>query len=261
MTALAYLPPLSLSLRAQADGPASAPTTTAARILVCTNTSCSRDGSASTYGILDAVSAHLPGVSVAKTGCLGECGCGPNVAISLSDSSPGRVTLGVRTASEIRALLDSLPSSMRPRYDEQDAVRAVLDAAVARDDAEAYVAADRPADALAAFEAAARCEALRAASLCNASWAAGEIDEWQRALTLANDAVDADPGRPAVWRRKAEAHAALVAAENGTQRQGEERQKAIDAWQMWGQLAGQEKKADRQIAALQPKGGWRLPFL
>lgn len=234
-----------------------------AEISICTGPVCKKDGSASTYASLTALlNSTEDDASVAPhlctTGCLGECGNGPNSLVVL-DPLPPRLITGLRSASSVANLLQRLGASvdkralyalsskddgdaLQARRDYRGAVRAYREALdafpPACSDVDGGVEGNSPRDGD-EYERAQAFDELRVATLCNLSSALLLKGETGAALHAACEAVDRDTGRAAGWRRKAEAHAKLG-----------EKEAAVEAWQIWGRLSGSDVEAEKQVRRL-----------
>lgn len=212
------------------------------KIWVCTGPSCKTDGSSSTIDILNAISP--PMIIACPTGCLGECGSGPNATATSASIAIPTISKRLRTAHSVKNFLNSIGC---------DVENANFDAAQAKEAADTQLQKGNPSAAASLYSKAAtvlqRTGSLYISTLCNWSAALLQSGLPQEALEIANSAVDADTSRPAAWRRKAQAHEACKQIDS-----------AISAWTMAGRLStsGDAEEAKRSVRRL--KRPWFFRF-
>lgn len=207
-------------------------------IAPCTGPTCKTSNSANILLALQELCSDAKEITVEASGCLGECGNGPNVGISYHAELP-RIQTGVKTLDDAVSLIRSFghtPST------------ALLEALQSKDrgdrllnDGDAQGALTAYNSALAVLESRPR---LLSRVLCNRSAAFREMKLGQEALRDANEAVEIEPSLAGAWKRKAQAHESL-----------KDTDMAIQGWKMWGKLSGQKKEAERKVRKLK---GW--PF-
>lgn len=91
----------------------------ATELRVCTNRSCSRQGSRSILAVLSAIAP--PSVSASSCGCLGRCGSGPNLVLDLP-GGPAIVTCCATPARAARLLAELCRHG---RFDPEKALKAL----------------------------------------------------------------------------------------------------------------------------------------
>lgn len=212
-------------------------------IAICKGPTCTKDGSTNTSEILSALLVSQKGVrpTCISTGCLGECGQGPNAVLKIAGERP-QMLHGVRTVHAVGNLLTRAEIWPDDKAVSTIEMKHKADVLLQRDEyAEAILAYRDAADGLQ------ECADLYVSVLCNWSCALLRSGDLQEALRVANLAVERQAGRPAAWRRKAEAHERL-----------KETDFAVSAWEMWGKLEGRVEDAAKFIRRCQRRA-W-LPF-
>lgn len=210
------------------------------QIWICTGPSCTTDGSSNTIDIINAITP--PSIAACPTGCLGECGSGPNATAISSSIAVPTITKRLRTAHSVKTFLNSIGCQVEP---------ANFDAAELKETADTKLQAGNAAAAADLYSKAAtvlqQTGSLYVSILCNWSAALVESGQPQEALQVANWAVDAETSRPAAWRRKAQAHEACKQIDS-----------AVSAWTVVGRLSGQPDEAKRNVRRLKRPGFFRF---
>lgn len=201
------------------------------RIEVCNGLTCSKEGSSNTRAVLQALGGYC--CSVGESGCLGECGGGPNAVLSVT-GTPSRVVHGLHTVSAASTTLRSVGVEPDGAMSSAVALKERADAALLQ--GQHFDAASLYKEATDALR---NVPTLYVSTLCNWSKALAAMGDAKHALNVANDAIDCDPSRSAAWRRKAEAH--QLAGELDA---------ASSAWTVWGRLTGRQDEASRNIRSL-----------
>lgn len=209
-------------------------------IRVCIGSSCKTDGSSNTIDVVRALSSSA--IKVCATGCLGECGCGPNaIAVSQSIVVP-TIAKRLRSAQAVKNFLNSVGCQVEPTS---------FDAVNLKEVADTQLQAGKAAAAASLYPEAAKAlqqfPSLYISTLCNWSAALVECGRPQDALEIANSAVDADTSRLSAWRRKAQAHEACNQVDF-----------AISAWTVAGRLSGNLNEAQRNVRRLKKKRFFRF---
>lgn len=203
----------------------------APEIRVCNGPSCKKEGAQSTIDLINAISSST---TARSTGCLGECGNGPNVIVSSAPISTSKITKNVRTTRSVVHFLQSNACKLDP---------VALSGIQLKDAADAQLTDGKADNAIALYQKAAdtlcRFPSMYVATLCNYSAALIKRGKPFEALDVANQAVDSDSGRAAAWRRKAQAHEACNQIDL-----------AISAWTVVGKLSGTVEETQRHIRKL-----------
>lgn len=192
---------------------------------VCTGTACSKQGSQAIRTAFTLLSDKAPYVQVTECGCLGECGSGPNVVTSAAKTIHNRVT-------SVDDILPLLSGHVTP--DEQ-----IVQALHTKEQADGLISHKHSkfsAQAAQMYEAVSKLVPqgeFQVSVLCNWSAALLENGQAQRALLVANDAVDMDHARLSAWKRKAQAHEHLCQYDD-----------AINAWTICGRLGNKNNQTE-----------------
>lgn len=204
------------------------------KIWVCTGPSCKTDGSSGTIDVLNAISP--PTITACPTGCLGECGSGPNATATSASIAIPTITKRLRTAHAVKNFLNSVGCDVNSENFDAAQRKEAADAQLQKGDAPA--AAKLYAEAATVLQ---HTGSLYISTLCNWSAALLQSGLSHEALDIANSAVDSDASRPAAWRRKAQAHEACKQIDS-----------AISAWTMAGRLSasGDAEEARRNVQRL-----------
>lgn len=201
---------------------------------VCTGTACSKQGSHATRTAFTLLSDNAPSVQVTECGCLGECGNGPNVVTNAAKTIHNHITA-------VDDILPLLSSHVTP--DEQ-----IIQALHTKEQADRLISHNHSkfsAQAAQMYETVTELVPqgeFLVSVLCNWSAALLESGQAQRALLVANDAVDKDHARLSAWKRKAQAHEHLHQYDD-----------AMNAWTIWGRLgnAHNQNEAAKSIQRAQ----------
>lgn len=202
-----------------------------AKISVCNGPTCSKDGSANIRGMLAALGRDR--CAVDETGCLGECGKGPNTVVFEPGNRP-KIVRGIQSSTAACSLLRGI--AVAPEDEVVSAIRLKEQADEAQINGDFSRAVSVYRDAAKYLRPFPQ---LYLATLCNWSKALVSAGDANKAVAVANQAVDFDPSRHTAWRRKAEAH--QVAGE---------RDAAMAAWDTWGRLSGRNEEAKRNVRSL-----------
>lgn len=202
--------------------------TSAPRFFVCTGPSCRALGSK----LLAARLCALADADVAQsTGCLGECGTGPNVGCT----STGEITHGVIDVHTSTQLLQS--HGFHINHVSQAAL-ALVDGTDNVSDEEAGNALETAANALRKWSE------IRVPVLVLSSQKFLTAGLAQRAADVAEAALEINARAAPAW----------LAAAKAWQNIDEER--AARAWRAWGRAAGKRDEGERQARKLERGAAW-----
>lgn len=201
---------------------------------VCTGTACSKQGSHATRTAFTLLSDNVPSVQITDCGCLGECGSGPNVATNAARTIHNHI-------SAVDDILPLLSGHVTP--DEK-----IVQALHTKEQADRLISHNHSkfsAQAAQMYETVSKLVPqgeFQVSVLCNWSAALLESGQAERALLVANDAVDREHARLSAWKRKAQAHEYLHQYDD-----------AISAWTVWGRLgnATNQNEATKSIKMAQ----------
>eukprot|EP00178_Gracilaria_changii_P007338 TRINITY_DN233_c0_g1_i1.p1 TRINITY_DN233_c0_g1~~TRINITY_DN233_c0_g1_i1.p1 ORF type:complete len:254 (-),score=26.02 TRINITY_DN233_c0_g1_i1:1643-2404(-) len=213
------------------------------KVWVCTSSTCRGNSLLSTMRVL----VSNTEASIEPTGCLGECGNGPNVAITSTDAT--RIEKHIDSVEQTVRLLERLKFEV----DEDMVV-----VAAEKEKGDISMLKGEPVSAGAHYEKAIRLIAKAGSSskkllkqyetaiLCNWAQSLVKTSNHKSALSLANKAIDIHADCVAAWKWKARAHEGM--------RQFD---KAKQCWEVWGKLSG---KTDEAIENIKRCTGWRWWF-
>ncbi|CAN8069194.1 unnamed protein product [Agarophyton chilense] len=187
--------------------------------------------------------------SIEPTGCLGECGNGPNVAVETHDSVRVSIEKHIDSVEQAVKLLKRL------KFDVNEEI---LRAAVEKEKGDFLMLKGTEANAGEHYERA--IDSLKFAKLSSNKWVSQykiailcnwaqslvKISAHERALLLVNKAIEMQPENIAAWKWKAQAHEGLRQFHTAKQ-----------CWEMWGKLSGRIDEARKQINRFT---GWRAWF-
>lgn len=208
---------------------------------VCHGPSCTeQEGGKPLLSTLRSLTHGSDAVQITPTGCLGECGNGPNVSVCpFNGTLNGRIVKGQRSVNTIVELLSRI-------HFVPD--KTIVEALLLKERADGLLSKRCFEEAVKLYDTALQLlddkrngeNKLRVRLLCNRSACLLDAGLMKEALKCANEAVDLDSVNGAAWRRKALAHAGL-----------RENKKAVDAWELWGKIENKEKEAKKEIDKLE----------
>lgn len=211
-------------------------------ISICTGPSCRGKSLVTTLRAITPESEPY----IAPSGCLGECGKGPNVAVETDESMGAYIQTHVNCLNAAVKLLKQLQFQV----DEQ-----ILVAAREKEQGDNLLRADRESEAVYHYEKAldlinncgestkTRAQDFSLAIICNWAQSLVNTSAYREALSLLNDALDVQPQCVSAWKWKARAHEGL-----------RDFNMANSSWEMWGKLSGKSEEAKKQIRRFT---GWR----
>ena len=234
-----FTPTIPRYIAVHACSPRSTPQRT--EIGVCHGPSCSEQGGGKPLlSTLCSLTQDSDAVQITATGCLGECGNGPNIAVCpFNSASNGRIVKGqrsVNTTVELLSRINFIPD------------KTIIEALLLKERADDLLSQKLFEEAVKYYDSALQLiddkrikkDRLKVRLLCNRSAGLLESGLIEEALKCANEAVDLDSVNGGAWRRKALAHTGL-----------KEKKKAAEAWTIWGKIENRKKEASKEINKLE----------